>query len=192
MRSAPVAGTMMSPSSHLTLSRSAAATCETTSPLSMEYSGHFTVSGDFDPGQTYFAIFHLATTPSIYIGPDPLHDGSNSYFYSAFVSPPQGGDEGYILVCGSSAGSTGCMPGPGFHPLGFDESHKTFRYGFHLIKQSDVEVAGEPVFSVNLPDGFTVAAVPEPSTWAMMILGFAGVGFKSFRRRSQRAALTAV
>lgn len=29
----------------------------------------------------------------------------------------------------------------------------------------------------------TVAAVPEPSTWAMMILGFAGVGFMAYRRR---------
>lgn len=31
---------------------------------------------------------------------------------------------------------------------------------------------------------FTVAAVPEPSTWAMMILGFAGVGFLTYRRRN--------
>ena len=27
-----------------------------------------------------------------------------------------------------------------------------------------------------------VAPVPEPSTWAMMILGFAGVGFMGYRR----------
>jgi hypothetical protein len=33
----------------------------------------------------------------------------------------------------------------------------------------------------------TIAAVPEPSTWAMMILGFAGVGFLAYRRRSQTA-----
>ena len=33
-----------------------------------------------------------------------------------------------------------------------------------------------------------VAAVPEPSTWAMMILGFAGVGFMAYRRRPQVAA----
>jgi hypothetical protein len=26
------------------------------------------------------------------------------------------------------------------------------------------------------------SAVPEPSTWAMMILGFAGVGFMAYRR----------
>jgi hypothetical protein len=28
------------------------------------------------------------------------------------------------------------------------------------------------------------AAVPEPSTWLMMILGFAGVGFMAYRRKS--------
>ena len=37
---------------------------------------------------------------------------------------------------------------------------------------------------------FSVAAVPEPSTWAMMILGFAGVGFMTYRRR-RNAALAA-
>jgi hypothetical protein len=37
-----------------------------------------------------------------------------------------------------------------------------------------------------------VAAVPEPSTWAMMILGFAGVGFMmAHRRRQNSVALTA-
>jgi hypothetical protein len=30
-----------------------------------------------------------------------------------------------------------------------------------------------------------VAAVPEPSTWAMMILGFAGVGFMAYRQKSR-------
>ena len=29
------------------------------------------------------------------------------------------------------------------------------------------------------------AAVPEASTWAMMILGFFGVGFMAYRRRAQ-------
>ncbi|MDR3464473.1 MAG: PEPxxWA-CTERM sorting domain-containing protein [Xanthobacteraceae bacterium] len=28
----------------------------------------------------------------------------------------------------------------------------------------------------------TVSAIPEPSTWAMMILGFAGVGVMAYRR----------
>jgi len=34
--------------------------------------------------------------------------------------------------------------------------------------------------------GLTIStAVPEPSTWAMMILGFMGVGFMAYRRRGQ-------
>jgi PEP-CTERM motif len=32
-------------------------------------------------------------------------------------------------------------------------------------------------------DGITFTAVPEPSTWAMMLLGFAGLGFAGYRQR---------
>ena len=38
-------------------------------------------------------------------------------------------------------------------------------------------------------DNVAIAAVPEPSTWAMMILGFFGVGFLAYRRKSSGAAL---
>jgi len=34
-------------------------------------------------------------------------------------------------------------------------------------------------------------AVPEPSTWAMMILGFAGVGVMAYRRKSKPALMAA-
>jgi hypothetical protein len=37
--------------------------------------------------------------------------------------------------------------------------------------------------------GLSVGAIPEPSTWAMMILGFAGIGFIAYRRRNQDASL---
>jgi hypothetical protein len=36
-----------------------------------------------------------------------------------------------------------------------------------------------------------VAAVPEPSTWAMMLFGFAGVGFIAYRRKSKPALMAA-
>ena len=32
--------------------------------------------------------------------------------------------------------------------------------------------------------GVSISAVPEPSTWAMMILGFMGIGFMAYRRKS--------
>jgi hypothetical protein len=53
------------------------------------------------------------------------------------------------------------------------------------------------LFTDTSGDGFTqfkqfeisgltqVGGVPEPSTWAMMILGFFGVGFMAYRRRGQ-------
>lgn len=41
--------------------------------------------------------------------------------------------------------------------------------------------APEPPFS--LLDGVSMTVVPEPSTWAMMALGFIGLGYAGFRRR---------
>ena len=49
--------------------------------------------------------------------------------------------------------------------------------GFSEIKQFEIS-------------GFA-PAVPEPSTWAMMILGFAGVGFMAYRRKSKPALMAA-
>jgi hypothetical protein len=36
-------------------------------------------------------------------------------------------------------------------------------------------------------DNVSVAAVPEPATWGMMILGFFGIGFMAYRRKSPSA-----
>jgi PEP-CTERM motif-containing protein len=36
---------------------------------------------------------------------------------------------------------------------------------------------------------FALASVPEPSTWAMMALGFAGLGYAAFRRNTKGRAL---
>jgi PEP-CTERM motif len=36
-----------------------------------------------------------------------------------------------------------------------------------------------------------VSAVPEPSTWAMLLLGFAGIGFMAYRRKSKPALMAA-
>jgi hypothetical protein len=49
--------------------------------------------------------------------------------------------------------------------------------------------------NVNAPlDTITateISAVPEPSTWAMMILGFAGIGFMAYRRKAEPALMAA-
>ncbi len=50
------------------------------------------------------------------------------------------------------------------------------RYGFETTPNSDIDA------------NFPVAQVPEPSTWAMMSLGFVGMVLVAGRRRSSRLA----
>jgi hypothetical protein len=47
---------------------------------------------------------------------------------------------------------------------------------------------GVEIYAVN--SGGSITPVPEPSTWAMMVLGFAGLGFAGYRasRRTSAAA----
>jgi hypothetical protein len=46
-------------------------------------------------------------------------------------------------------------------------------------------------FDLIISSPSSVGAVPEPSTWAMMIVGFAGVGFMAYRRKSKPALMAA-
>jgi hypothetical protein len=46
---------------------------------------------------------------------------------------------------------------------------------------------GIPGDSLTITD--ITAAVPEPSTWAMMLLGFCGLGFMAYRRKQNGSAL---
>jgi PEP-CTERM motif len=62
--------------------------------------------------------------------------------------------------------------------------------GLGAGNSTDIEViisvpsSGPETFEVVL----TPTAVPEPSTWAMMLLGFAGLGYAGYRRRCARLA----
>ena len=62
-----------------------------------------------------------------------------------------------------------------------------FCNGFLYVNSTDgIQIAN---LTVSLVDLSTTAAVPEPSTWAMMILGFAGIGFMAYRRKSKPAVM---
>jgi hypothetical protein len=43
----------------------------------------------------------------------------------------------------------------------------------------------------NILDNVQVSAVPEPATWAMMLIGFAGIGFLAYRKTKKNSAATA-
>jgi hypothetical protein len=50
---------------------------------------------------------------------------------------------------------------------------------------------GPATLYITTPDGIEISAVPESSTWAMMLLGFAGIGFMAYRRKSKPAFMAA-
>jgi hypothetical protein len=54
--------------------------------------------------------------------------------------------------------------------------------------QDDFAGSAGSADSSILGNAFSVKGVPEPSTWAMMLLGFVGIGYATFRRRSKGLA----
>ncbi|MEH2515719.1 hypothetical protein V1279_001292 [Bradyrhizobium sp. AZCC 1610] len=68
-------------------------------------------------------------------------------------------------------------------PLNFNPNASgIYTFDLKLFSAND-QLLGDVSIQVN--------AVPEPSTWAMLILGFAGIGFMAYRRKSRPAALAA-
>jgi hypothetical protein len=60
-----------------------------------------------------------------------------------------------------------------------------FQLGVNTLEFDVVNYAQSGGNPAGLNVQFLTAAVPEPSTWAMMILGFLGVGFIAYRRKSE-------
>jgi hypothetical protein len=71
-------------------------------------------------------------------------------------------------------------------PLADQTFDFSFTFGPNTILSTQVELEG---YSYTPPT--QVSDVPEPSTWAMMLLGFGGVGFMAYRRKSKPALMAA-
>ena len=82
--------------------------------------------------------------------------------------------------------STGFQDFPGDAPTSFTGSW-TSAGGIYILFGPDGYDGG--IDNVNFTVNAITTAVPEPSTWAMMILGFAGVGFMAYRRKSKPALM---
>jgi hypothetical protein len=57
----------------------------------------------------------------------------------------------------------------------------TSSHGMDMTGSIGIDTAGG-----NGSDTPPMPAIPEPSTWAMMVLGFAGLGLMAYRRRNSR------
>jgi len=70
--------------------------------------------------------------------------------------------------------------------IGYITTAQGYAFDGYVIIQQSTDGAGTFPTGVG-PISLNISAVPEPSTWAMMILGFAGVGFMAYRRKSKLA-----
>jgi hypothetical protein len=92
------------------------------------------------------------------------------------------GDPGKSTALGLANGFVGDSAGPGTYIDGnfYHQNYNDAFFAAHgYVSYIDTATPGIGVLLVE------VAAVPEPSTWAMMILGFAGIGFMAYRRKGQ-------
>jgi PEP-CTERM motif len=72
-----------------------------------------------------------------------------------------------------------------------NRGNQTDPLGNQLITITGLDVFTTASFSstANAFEFSLGSGVPEPSTWAMMALGFAGLGYAAFRRNSKGRAL---
>jgi hypothetical protein len=57
-----------------------------------------------------------------------------------------------------------------------------------LVNPSNGDVESALLSGLNSPHGMEFLAAPEPSTWAMLLLGFAGLGFMGYRHAKAAVA----
>jgi hypothetical protein len=153
-------------------------------PQAMTGSGYFTTSHDLVAGGTYaytinsftgtwngFAITGLlSTTP-----------GAPDYFYNdnKLIYPLSSKYIAYVDVAG----------------LGFSVADGTaVNLAYDITVHSYVAFAsndppyGDNTFTGGSFGSFTVAPVPETTTWAMLLTGFAAIGAMAYRRKARPAA----
>jgi hypothetical protein len=131
-----------------------------------------TTSGHTYTGTSLFSFINPTNSAST--GQIVVTTGTDGYevvLALAELDPAFGGNPNYLLAY---ADQNGDFPGSGIARTIFPDDNKHGRWMSNLDSISVLEVG----------------AVPEPSTWAMMMLGFAGLGFLAYRRSSRAAVAT--
>lgn len=154
--------------------------------------------GGFTPGETVTISATGLTSEFAFVAPDTDANG----FVSVFSSDQPGSSgtrfPGFYTVdpanvylgalIGTFADSTGAILGTPFF-IGVGPTSVTAVGEFLLLGITDdiyADNSGSLSVSVTAP---SIGAVPEPATWAMMLLGFAGMGFMAYRRRERIATV---
>ena len=94
------------------------------------------------------------------------------------------------LSCGSAFESASVDPGNNYeNELSWDNLDAGY-YTVGIIQEDGPDPLYSVVFSTPVIGG-SVSAIPEPSTWAMLIVGFAGLAVFGYRKTRKTAKLAA-
>jgi hypothetical protein len=134
----------------------------------------FTVTNNIpntNPGYDFVYYFGVGVSPSGFFGSAPAGWSSCCFI-------------GNNVVFNNLSTPTNLAPGQTLSGFDFLDTSVTAQTSLGWV--AGVGTSG---FS-SYPLSGIASAIPEPATWAMMVLGFAGVGFMAYRRKS-KPALTA-
>lgn len=136
--------------------------CDVTATTLVSWSGGSVIFTGVDLTATPTSI---TFTPTVGAGVvfDPTSGGG--FFYGS----PSGLISGGTGSCTPGPGCSGGSPSPCIAPSGASD-FGSCSFGVLTIHSTKSPIA-------------IAEAVPEPSTWAMMILGFCGLGFMAYRRK---------
>jgi hypothetical protein len=147
----------------------------------------------------YSGIVHVTVSGFGHSLADDLNDAFYLYSPALNYTPPVHASGYFQLAFGTSAlaPNDGAQAASNFIVGGLPAYDPSHVYSFdlntgsavlsqlHFGVSDDIFTDNSGAFTIN------VSSVPEPSTWAMMLLGFAGVGFMAYRRKSKPALVAA-
>jgi hypothetical protein len=154
------------------------------------FSGSATLLGtELSPGQYNIT----ASTGTTIIDPN---FANQSYAYVSNPSPPSVSvsPDGILTYDGALFDGTPGLSQNGLLWVGVtngaDENIFFFNGSYFILDVYNQASPDGAFFSASVID-VSITAVPEPATWALMALGFAGLGFMAYRRKSKPALMAA-
>lgn len=160
--------------------------------------GTITTDGTLGPPLSDFVDYNLVVTTggaSVTVTPS---NTSTFFFFgsdSALSMTATGLFDNFTLVDNQSHFIISDFTDP-VQTIGFFSANDAFTAPngiFTQVPGINLFVPGVAEGRIDEPDAIVqigfAAAAPEPSTWAMMLLGFAGVGFMAYRRKSKPAVI---
>ena len=141
--------------------------------------GSFTIS--FDPTLSY-----ADQTAGITLTPGSLNIALSSALSFSYNAPGSGLPTGTLVVGGLQAGAQMVQFGPSTNDFWLFITSFASAPAFDQVGYSQTSVSANNLFDTH--DGAVTVtpvttAVPETSTWVMLLLGFAGVGFMAIAEK---------